>query len=93
MNTLKNLYTISGKEDAYRGPAIRALCAITDPAMLQAIERYMKQAIVDRSPAIASAALVSSLHIAKTGAGTYIFQWIFSNNYIKFLRKNIFRKL
>jgi hypothetical protein len=26
--------------------------------MLQAIERYMKQAIVDRSPAISSAALV-----------------------------------
>ena len=45
-------------QDAYRASAIRALCAITDPAMLQAIERYMKQAIVDRSPAISSAALV-----------------------------------
>ena len=75
LNNLKNLnifFIFSGKEDAYRGPAIRALCAITDPAMLQAIERYMKQAIVDRSPAIASAALVSSLHIAKTGAGINI---------------------
>ena len=58
-----------GKEDAYRASAIRALCAITDPAMLQAIERYMKQAIVDRSPAISSAALVSSLHIANVGGG------------------------
>ena len=48
--------------------------------MLQAIERYMKQAIVDRSPAIASAALVSSLHIAKTGAGIHMFKWRFSNN-------------
>ncbi len=28
--------------------------------MIQAIERYMKQAIVDRNPAVASAALVSS---------------------------------
>lgn len=31
--------------------------------MLAAIERYMKQAIVDRSPAVSSAALVSSLHL------------------------------
>ncbi len=60
---------MTGKEDAYRASAIRALCTITDPAMLQAIERYMKQAIVDRSPAIASAALVSSLHLATTGGG------------------------
>ena len=29
--------------------------------MLQAIERYMKQAIVDRNPSVASAALVSAL--------------------------------
>ena len=29
--------------------------------MIQAIERYMKQAIVDHNPAIASAALVSAL--------------------------------
>ena len=31
--------------------------------MLQAIERYMKQALVDKVPAVASAALVSSLHL------------------------------
>lgn len=29
--------------------------------MIQAIERYMKQAIVDRNPSVASAALVSSM--------------------------------
>uniref|UniRef100_A0A8C2Q1B8 Coatomer protein complex, subunit gamma 2 n=1 Tax=Cyprinus carpio TaxID=7962 RepID=A0A8C2Q1B8_CYPCA len=34
---------MTGKEDVYRGPAIRALCRITDTTMLQAIERYMKQ--------------------------------------------------
>ena len=28
--------------------------------MIQAIERYMKQAIVDRNPAVSSAALISS---------------------------------
>jgi coatomer protein complex subunit gamma len=35
--------------------------------MLQSIERYMKQAIVDKLPSISSAALVSSLHIAGAG--------------------------
>jgi len=29
--------------------------------MVQAIERYMKQAIVDRNPSVASAALVSAM--------------------------------
>merc|ERR1711971_707490 len=68
---------MTGKEDAYRASAIRALCAITDPAMLQAIERYMKQAIVDRSPAISSAALVSSLHMAISGGGNDVVKrWV-----------------
>ncbi|TKR82477.1 hypothetical protein L596_016197 [Steinernema carpocapsae] len=56
---------MTGREDLYRAPAIRTLCRITDSGMLQAIERYMKQAIVDKSPAVASAALVSSLHLLK----------------------------
>ncbi|XP_066585204.1 coatomer subunit gamma [Prorops nasuta] len=54
---------MTGKEDLYRAAAIRALCTITDAGMLTAIERYMKQAIVDRSAAVSSAALVSSLHL------------------------------
>uniref|UniRef100_A0A8C5TVE6 Coatomer subunit gamma n=1 Tax=Malurus cyaneus samueli TaxID=2593467 RepID=A0A8C5TVE6_9PASS len=57
---------MTGKEDVYRGPAIRALCRITDGTMLQAIERYMKQAIVDKVPSVSSSALVSSLlHVVK----------------------------
>lgn len=54
---------MTGKEDLYRAAAIRALCTITDGGMLAAIERYMKQAIVDRSAAVSSAALVSTLHL------------------------------
>lgn len=91
---------MTGKDDNYRGPAVRALCQITDVSaafplgqpytvypnplhllyhtprrfsisavvsfslqstMLQAIERYMKQAIVDKVPSVSSSALVSSL--------------------------------
>ena len=45
--------------------------------MLQAIERYMKQAIVDRTPAISSAALVSSLHMAISGGGNDVVKrWV-----------------
>eukprot|EP00126_Sphaerothecum_destruens_P011047 Sdes_comp20849_c0_seq1m17575 len=54
---------MTGKEDLYRASAIRALCKITDPSMVQGIERYLKQAIVDRSPAVCSSAIVSSLHL------------------------------
>ncbi|KAK2173712.1 hypothetical protein NP493_854g00017 [Ridgeia piscesae] len=56
---------MTGKEDQFRAPAIRALCRITDSTMLQAIERYLKQAIVDKVHAVSSAALTSSLHLAK----------------------------
>ncbi|KAJ2861984.1 coatomer subunit gamma [Coemansia aciculifera] len=50
-------------EITYRANAIRALCKIVDPSMLPGIERFLKGAIVEKSPSIASAALVSSLHL------------------------------
>ncbi|KAL6622139.1 Coatomer, gamma subunit [Neocallimastix californiae] len=53
----------STSETIYRANAIRALCKITDSSMLQSIERFLKQAIVDRNPSVASAALVSSHHL------------------------------
>lgn len=56
---------MTGKEEAFRAGAIRALCTITDSTMLQSIERFFKQALVDRSSAVQSAALVSSLHLMK----------------------------
>jgi len=66
---------MTGKEDTYRAPAIRALTAITDNTMLQAIERYMKQAIVDKSSAVSSAALVSSVHLFQS-APEMIKRWV-----------------
>lgn len=53
---------INGKEDMLRAAAIRTLYTIVDCTMLQGIERYMKKAIVDKNPAVSSAALVSALH-------------------------------
>lgn len=66
---------MTGKDDQFRGPAIRALCSITDNTMLQSIERYMKQAIVDKNHAVSSAALVSSLHLSK-GSQDVIKRWV-----------------
>ncbi|KAG8780109.1 coatomer subunit gamma [Ceratobasidium sp. 428] len=50
-------------EAVYRPNAIRALCRIIDPSMVQGVERFFKAAIVDKSPGIASGALVSSYHL------------------------------
>ncbi|XP_055337023.1 uncharacterized protein LOC129587343 [Paramacrobiotus metropolitanus] len=58
---------MTGKEEAYRAAAIRALCMIVDQSMLQSVERYMKQAVVDKSPHVASAALLASLHFCQRG--------------------------
>jgi coatomer protein complex subunit gamma len=49
--------------DLYRGNALRVLVRIVDAAMLGAIERYVKQAIVDSSGQVASSALVSASHL------------------------------
>ena len=46
----------------YRSNAIRVLARIVDAGMLGAIERYIKQAIVDRHPLVSSSALISASH-------------------------------
>ena len=51
---------MNSKIDMYRANAIRVLCRITDGTLLSQIERYLKQAIVDKNPVVASAALVSA---------------------------------
>lgn len=57
---------MNSKTDMYRANAIRVLCRITDGALLGQIERYLKQAIVDKNPVVASAALVSGIHLLQT---------------------------
>ncbi|XP_074645566.1 coatomer subunit gamma-2-like isoform X3 [Tubulanus polymorphus] len=66
---------MTGREDQFRAPAIRALCKITDSTMLQSIERYMKQAIVDKQHAVSSAALASSLHLMKA-SNEVVKRWV-----------------
>ncbi|KAF0689922.1 Aste57867_18663 [Aphanomyces stellatus] len=54
--------------DLYRANAIRVLCRIIDTSTLAAIERYIKQAIVDKNPLVASSALVSGMHLMRHSA-------------------------
>lgn len=47
----------------YRPNAIRALCRVIDGTTVQAIERVIKTAVVDKSPPVSSSALISSYHL------------------------------
>jgi coatomer protein complex subunit gamma len=58
---------MNSKIDVYRANAIRVLCKIADHTILSQAERYLKQAIVDKEPAVASAALVSGVHLLSNG--------------------------
>ncbi|CAF4479529.1 unnamed protein product [Rotaria socialis] len=49
---------MTGKEDSHRGPAMQKLYA----SMMQSVERYMKQTIVDKLPSVA---LTSSVHLMR----------------------------
>ncbi|PNH02526.1 Coatomer subunit gamma-2 [Tetrabaena socialis] len=59
---------MNSKTDLYRSNSVRVLCKIIDGQLLAQIERYLKQAIVDKSPVVASAALVSALHLLANNA-------------------------
>lgn len=59
---------MNSKTDLYRSNAIRVLCNITDAGLLGQIERYLKQAVVDKNSVVSSAALVSGIHLLKVNA-------------------------
>jgi coatomer protein complex subunit gamma len=42
---------------------VRVLCQIVDSQLLAQIERYLKQAVVDKSPVVAASVLVSAVHL------------------------------
>lgn len=64
--------------DLYRANALRVLARIVDAAMLGAIERYVKQAVVDSSGQVSSAALVSATHLFERNpeSASIVKRWI-----------------
>lgn len=70
---------MNSKTDLYRANSIRVLCKIlTDVSLLGQGERYLKQAIVDKEPYVASAALVSGTHLLQTPSNTDLVKRWFS---------------
>ncbi|EHA8590933.1 coatomer subunit gamma-2 [Cocos nucifera] len=69
MVTSSLMKDINSKNDMYRANAIRVLCRIIDGTLLAQTERYLTQAIVDKNPGVASAALVSGIHLLQTNPG------------------------
>lgn len=65
---------MNSNTDMHRANAIRVLCRITDGPLLTQIERYLKQGIVDKNPVVASAALVSGIHLIQViSSGSLLF--------------------
>lgn len=63
--------------ELYRSNALRVFSRIADVQILTQSERYLKQAIVDKDASVASAALVSSLHICRAPGGPELVRrWI-----------------
>jgi hypothetical protein len=56
---------MTGSNDNFRSNALRVMCQITDAQMLLQVERFIKQACVDKHAAVSSAALVSGLQLLK----------------------------
>jgi coatomer protein complex subunit gamma len=52
---------MNSKVDLYRANAVRVLCQIVDAQLLAQIERYLKQAVVDKSPVVAASGAVPRL--------------------------------
>ncbi|KAG0616027.1 hypothetical protein M758_5G084800 [Ceratodon purpureus] len=57
---------MNSKTDLFRANAIRVLCRITDGGLLGQIERYLKQAVVDKNIVVSSAALVSGIQLLQS---------------------------
>jgi len=56
---------INSDVELNRANAIRAICGLMDAKLLSStMERYLKQAIVDREPYVASAGLIAGSHLA-----------------------------
>jgi len=58
---------MTGKVDLFRANAIRVLSKIIDASMLAQVDRFLKQAVVDKNPFIVSSALIAGLNLFKTG--------------------------
>lgn len=57
---------MNSKDDCFRANSVRVMGRILDPAMAAQIDRYLKTAIVDKNPFVASSALVCGITMSRT---------------------------
>ncbi|KAF8820172.1 coatomer gamma subunit [Cardiosporidium cionae] len=61
--------------DCYRANAMRVLSKIVDTSMATQVERYLKVAVVDKNPFVASSALLCGMHLWNT-APEVVKRWV-----------------
>jgi len=66
---------MNSNEDLFRANSIRVLAKMIDATMLGAIERYVKQAIVDKNSMVSSSALVAGAHLIG-GSPDVVRRWV-----------------
>mmetsp|Transcript_26580 Transcript_26580/g.61038 ORF Transcript_26580/g.61038 Transcript_26580/m.61038 type:complete len:926 (+) Transcript_26580:127-2904(+) len=66
---------MNSKNDCFRANSIRVLSRILDATMAAQIDRYLKTAIVDKNPFVASSALVCGINLSHT-AGDVVRRWV-----------------
>lgn len=67
---------MTSTHDLFRANAIRVLGRIMEISMMGSIERFLKQAVVDKNPFIVSATLCAGQHITNRGGIQITKQWI-----------------
>lgn len=66
---------MNSDKDLFKANAIRTLAKIVDSSMLAQIDRYIRQAMVDPNPIVASSALMAGLHLVST-APDVVRRWV-----------------
>ena len=71
---------LSGGEqvDLYRANAIRVLARIVDASMMGTVERFLKQAIVDQNPFVASSALLAGATLNRVSRPPLLYIYVYN---------------
>jgi coatomer protein complex subunit gamma len=67
---------MQSKLDSYRGNAIRVLARVVDGSTATSIDRFLRSGVVDRSPFVASAALLAGLRLVHKFPEGGVKKWV-----------------
>ena len=61
--------------DMYRANAIRVLAKVMDAGMFNSIDRFLKQALVDKEPFVVTSTLIAGQHMWNRGVTSIVKAW------------------